>query len=221
MLEHSRRRMIGSVHLTRLSPRETVAAVRGRPRAGRVPGLRFAELNTRARLGPSLVPAPLPGRFGLVALWDDDAALDAWLASRPRRAGEWHVRLEPLRAFGEISAMGPLVDAERPVDDDERVAVLTYGRLRPRVAHHFLRASAKAEGRAVADPAMVRGTAMAGPPRTVATFSLWRTAAEMQRYAYDRGAHTDAMRAMREHDFHSEYVFARFRPYAESGRWAD
>jgi hypothetical protein len=213
--------MIGSVHLMRLSARETPAAIRGRPRAGRVPGLRFAELNTRARLGPSVLPSPLPGRFALVALWDDDAALDAWLAAAPRLAGDWHVRLEPLRAFGRIAAMGGLVEREQPVDDDERVAVLTYGRLRPRVAHHFLRASARAEGRAVDDPAMVRGTAMAGLPRTVATFSLWRTAAEMRRYAYDRGAHTDAMRAMREHDFHSEYVFARFRPYGDAGSWPE
>ncbi len=211
--------MIASVHLTRLPARETLGAVRRRPRAGRVAGLRFAELHTCARMSGGLLPAPSPGRFGLVALWDDDAALDAWLASRPRLAGDWHARLEPLRATGQITAMGPLVDVERPVDDDERVAVLTYGRLRPRAAHHFLRASAGAEGRAVADPAMVRGTAMAGPPRTVATFSLWRTAAEMRRYAYDRGEHTDAMRAMRRHDFHSEYLFARFRPYAEAGRW--
>ena len=211
--------MIGSVHLSRLKPLETIAAVRGRPRAGAVAGLRFAELNTRARMSDSVIPTPSPGRFALVALWDDDAALDTWLATRPRLAGDYRVRLEPLRAFGEVSAMGPLVEAERPVDDDERVAVLTYGRLRPRVAHQFLRASAKAEGRAVADPAMTHGTAMAGPPRTVATFSLWRSAAEMRRYAYDAGSHTDAMKAMRVHDFHSEYTFARFRPYGDEGAW--
>lgn len=211
--------MIASVHLSRLSPRETLSAVRGRPRAGRVPGLRFAELNTRARMGSSVLPSPAPGRFGLVALWDDDAALDRWLATDPRLAGDFRVRLEPLRATGRIEAMGDLVDGERPVDDDERVAVLTYGRLRPRVAHHFLRASAQAEGRAVDDPAMTHGTALAAPVRTVATFSLWRTAGEMKRYAYDAGSHTDAMKAMRVHDFHSEYLFARFRPYADEGVW--
>ena len=27
------------------------------------------------------------------------------------------------------------------------------------------------------------------------------------------------MRAMRLHDFHSEYLFARFRPYAAQGAW--
>ena len=212
--------MIASVHLSRLSPRETLRAVRGRPRAGRVPGLRFAELNTRAKLTASVLPSPSPGRFARVALWDDDAARDRWLATEPRLAGDYRVRLEPLRAFGRIAAMGDLVDEERPIDDDERAAVLTYGRARPRVFHHFLRASAKAEGRAIADPAMVRGTGMAGPPLTVATFSLWRTAAEMKRYAYDAGSHVDAIKAMRVHDFHSEYVFARFRPYGDEGVWA-
>ena len=212
--------MIASVHLSRLSPRETLSAVRGRPRTGAVRGLRFAELTTRARLTPSLIPSPSPGRFALVALWDEEPALDEWLATRPRLAGDWRVRLQPLRAFGHVEAMGRLVAEDQPVADDERVAVLTYGRLRPRVAHHFFRASARAEGRAVADPAMTHGTGMAAPPRTVATFSLWRTAAEMKHYAYDRGSHTDAMKAMRVHDFHSEYVFARFRPFAEQGVWA-
>jgi hypothetical protein len=111
------------------------------------------------------------------------------------------------------------IPAERPVEDDERVAVLTYARLRPRRAPQFFRASAAAERRAALDPSMVRGTAMAAPPRTFATFSLWRTAAEMRRYAYTPGEHTDAMRAMRRYDFHSEYLFARFRPYGEEGVW--
>lgn len=215
--------MIVSVHLADLSPRDAIGAMRSVPDAATVAGLEWAELCTGARFTPSVVPSPTPGRLALVAAWADDAGLDAWLERVPlarRLARGWHVRLEPLRATtSELRTIPAFADGERAVDDDEPVAVLTYGRLRYRVAHHFLRASAKAEGRALADPAMLAGTALAAPPRTVGTFSLWRTAAEMKRYAYDAGSHTDAMRGMRIHDFHSEYAFVRFRPYGARGTW--
>jgi hypothetical protein len=55
-------------------------------------------------MSASVLPSPAPGRFALVALWDDDAALDAWLSGSPRLAGDWHVRLEPLRATGAWEA---------------------------------------------------------------------------------------------------------------------
>jgi hypothetical protein len=214
--------MIASLHLADLSPRDAAGALREQPRPGRTAGLHYADLLVAAALGPSLLPKPAPGRFGLLAIWDDDAALDAFAAGHPlarRLAGGWHARLEPLRATGAWTGMPALVAAEQPVDDDEPVAVLTYGRLRPRAALPFLRSSARAEGRALADPALLAGTGLARPPRTVATFSLWRSATEMRDYAYRHGEHVDAMRAMREHRFHSESLFARFRPYASRGAW--
>lgn len=214
--------MIASVHLADLSPRGLLGALREQPKPGRVPGLRYADLNTTAPLSSSALPAPSLGRMGLLAVWDDDGALERFLADAPlaRRFGHgWHVRLEPLRATGAWTGMPPLVEAEQPVDEDEPVVVLTYGRMRYRVAHRFLRASAVAEGQAVENPAVVASTAMARPPRTVSTFSVWRSARAMKEYAYAGGGHTAAMRGMHQHRFHHEWLFARFRPYAAAGQW--
>ena len=61
-----------------------------------------------ADLTPRLAPAPRPGRVGLVAAWEDDAALERFLAAdRLARAlaGGWHVRLAPLRAWGAWRAL--------------------------------------------------------------------------------------------------------------------
>jgi hypothetical protein len=82
-----------------------------------------------------------------------------------------------------------------------------------------LKASGAAEAQAVANPAMIAGTGLARPPRLVATFSLWRSAAEMKAYAYRGSGHLAAMEGMRVHNFHHEYLFARFRPYAAHGEW--
>jgi hypothetical protein len=188
-----------------------------------VPGLRYADLLFGAPLSPSVLPVPAPGRFGLFAVWEDDAALDRWAAGAPLARlldGGWQARLEPLRATTNgWTGMPPLVEAEQPVDDDEPVAVLTYGRLDFRAVHHFLRASATAEGQALEHPALLLSTGMARPPRLVATFSLWASAAGMREYAYRGSGHTGAMREMRRRHFHHEWLFARFRPYAVRGRW--
>jgi hypothetical protein len=215
--------VIASVHLADLSPRASVRALRAQPKVGSVAGLRYADLMFGAPLSPSVLPTPAPGRFGLFSLWEDDAALDRWEAGAPLArlldAG-WRARLEPLRTTTNgWTGMPPLLEAEQPVADDEPVAVLTYGRLDLRAAPHFLRSSATAEAAALDHGAMVASTGLARPPRLVATFSLWRSAAEMRDYAYRGAGHTGAMREMRRRHFHHEWLFARFRPYAVRGRW--
>ena len=215
--------MIASVHVADLSAADTVRALRAHSGAQRVPGMRMGDVLIAARLGGAPHRKAIPGRVALVAAWDDDAALDAWLERAPlakRLAGGWHVRLQPLRAYGAWRSLDPLfAGAEEPAEDGEPVVVITYGRPRVKVLHRFLAASQAAEDRAVADPAMVAGTALARPLGLVCTFSVWRTAAEMRAYAVQSHEHLAAMKGMREHDFHHESIFARFRPYRAEGLW--
>jgi hypothetical protein len=220
-----------SLHLADVGPLTAIGLLRRRAERSTA-GLRYAQLTIAAPLGGELLPSPQLGRVGLIAAWEDDRALDRFLsgdALAARFAPGWHVRLEPLRASGAWPALPGLAAETRPVDDNEAVAVLTLGRLRLGRTLPFLRASAAAEAQAVADPAVLASTGLARPPRIVATFSLWRTAAEMRAYAYGKAdgkaegkADTDhkaAISAHRARAFHHESVFARFRPYASSGLW--
>jgi hypothetical protein len=138
-----------------------------------------------------------------------------------RLAGGWHVRLRPLRAFGSWRELTDLPAHAEPHDPAEPVAVLTLGRLRLGRLVPFLRASARAEGQAVRDPAMLAGTALARPPRLVCTFSVWRSAHAMREYAQGDpgGGHPRAVQAHLRRPFHHESVFVRLRPYASSGAW--
>jgi hypothetical protein len=185
--------------------------------------LRYAETTVTAPLSASLLPSPSPGGVGLIAAWDDDASLDAFEAGHPlaeRFAGGWHARLQPLRVFGAWPQMPGLPERELPVDDDEPVAVLTLGQLRLLRVVPFLRASAKAEGEVLKAPGVLSTIGLARPPRLVATFSLWRSAAEMRGYAARQGgAHPAATRAHHEQPFHHQSAFIRFRPYASGGEW--
>jgi hypothetical protein len=216
--------MIASVHLANVRPRAIPAVLATRLERSGLPGVRYARTAIAVPLSERLLPAPDLGRVALIAGWDDDSALDRFLAEHPlaqRLASGWHTRLQPMRVWGEWSGLPGLVEEPQPMDDDEPAAALTLGRLKLSNAAGFLRASARAEGLAVRDPAMVAGTALARPPRLVATFSLWRTTAAMRAYA--RGGpgpgHRDAARKHGRRPFHHESAFIRCRPYAARGHW--
>lgn len=213
-----------TVHLVQLSPAAAVRALRSVPSPARVAGLRWADVGAGAHFGRGVLPPPAPGRVALLAVWDDDAAIDRFFAgehpvAETFRAG-WSVRLEPLRQTGTIAGMPPLVEEEQPVDDAEPVAVLTYGHTRYRTLKPFLQANQRATVDALDSPALLAATGLARPPRMVGTFSLWRTTAEMKDYAYRQGGgHSRAMIDHARIGFHQEALFARFRPYRSAGTW--
>jgi hypothetical protein len=215
--------VIVSVHLADAGLLEVPRVLRNRPTQAELPGLRYAEPTISLPLRDRPFPRPARPRIGLIAAWDDDRAFEQFLATHPfakHFAGGWHARLEPLRVFGAWPKMPGLPDREQPVDDGEPVAVLTLGRPRLKRIVPFLKSSGPAEHDATRNPAVLASTALARPPRLVSTFSLWRSAATMRRYAFGKdGPHQAAVRADRTQPFHHESAFIRFRPYASHGTW--
>src|SRR5438270_872142 len=170
---------------------------------------------------PSSCDPVMSVRAALVAFWDDDAVVDRFLSDHPTAAllaDGWHVRLEPLRAFGSWPGLPDEIPRARSVDHDGPAAVLTLGRLRLTQTVRFLRASNRAENRVLGAPGLIWATGMARPP-FVATCSLWESANAAADYAYGptHPAHPDAIVADRAKPFHHQEAFIRFRPYASHG----
>lgn len=216
--------MIVSVHLADVGLLKTQKMLFRRLDAATIPGMTYAEPAFTVPLG-GRVPRPHPRRIGLIAAWNDDAALDRFLADHPvgeTIAAGWHARLEPLRCFGSWAAMPGLPAKELQVGGEEPVAALTLGRLRFLRTRPFLKAGAPAERDAVANPAVLASTGFGrfARPRLVSTFSIWRNAAAMREYAFGKGgSHQAAVKADRARPFHHESAFVRFRPYASQGLW--
>src|SRR4051794_40192144 len=140
--------MIVSVHIVDVGLPQMLTALRRTPRPGSVAGLRYARTTLTAPQGSGAPPIHL-GRFGLIAAWDDDRALDDFSRgdhplARLIAAG-WQVRLEPLRVSGAWPAMPGLPDRPLRVEDDEPVVALTLGRPRLRRLRPFLRSAGPAE----------------------------------------------------------------------------
>ena len=52
-----------------------------------------------------------------------------------------------------------------------------------------------------------------------ATFSLWRSEADISAYAYRTEEHAEVIRRRREERWYKEELFARFLPIASEGAW--
>jgi hypothetical protein len=213
--------VIASVHIADIGGRHALGVLRKAPKPATTPGLRHANVALTAPLSGSLRPKPDVGRVGLVAFWDDDAALDTFLADDPMArtlAAGWRLRLAPLRIHGSWPGVDDDLPRGREVDHDGAAAVLTLGRVKLHRVVPFFRTSAKAEGSVVDAPGLIWATGLAKPP-FVSTCSLWESTDALSSYAYagDRPAHPDAIATDRAKPFHHQSAFIRFRPYGSEG----
>jgi hypothetical protein len=213
--------MIASVHIADVGVRSALGALRKTPNPAATTGLRYATVALAAPLSGSFRPSPDPRRVGLVAFWDDDRALDQFLADHPiagKLASGWQVRLEPMRAWGTWPGLPDELPRSRTIDHDGPAVVLTLGRLRLTQAVRFLRTSARAEARVVEAPGLIWATGLGRPP-FVGTCSLWKATQALTTYAYGQSdaAHPSAISADRAKPFHHQSAFIRFRPYGSTG----
>ena len=57
------------------------------------------------------------------------------------------------------------------------------------------------------------------PVKQMATFSLWKDAGSLRKFAYQSHEHQKAIQMTRCLEWYSEELFARFHPYAITGSW--
>lgn len=198
-------------------------------------GLRHAEVLAGMRLGS----APFsPSRFqvrrlAVFARWDDEEALeDALRRDRFWRTVDrgWHVRLQFLRRWGSVDGLADLPEIADRSDPAEPVVAVTLARLRLPELPRFIRWGRPVETLVRDHPGTTLALAAVRPPRSVSTFSVWRSARDMTDMVWGRSAgtgpdvdsprrHADAMRERERRDFHHEFTTLRFRPLSEHGQW--
>jgi heme-degrading monooxygenase HmoA len=218
---------VAVLHLWGVPGRAVPAAVlrmaTDRPRLRRVPGLRFAKLLGTGS-GRTFTPRDAdPRRWGLLTVWDDEAAAGAFdegpvVRGWQRIADEqWTARLRPLSAHGRWSRREPF-GRPTPARWTGPVAAITRARLAPSRALTFWRAVPPVSADLHGSPGLRLALGVGEAPIGLqGTFSVWNSAAALNAFAYDRAPHAAVIRRTAEQRWYAEELFARFALLSSDG----
>jgi len=178
---------------------------------------------------PIVSPARMQLRhLVMFASWETEEALDAFMVGN--ELGKvlergWHVRLDFLRRWGRVAGLDDLPASTGEDDPDAPVVAVTLARLKLPQIPRFIHWGKPVEELVRDHPGTTLALAAMRPPRTVSTFSVWRSQREMTDMVRGRGTapgadrHAVAMKERNRQDFHHEFTTLRFRARSEHGEW--
>lgn len=178
--------------------------------------------------------SPNLGVWAVLATWPTYEHAKRGVADRPvfrgyrARANEsWTVYLGPYAARGRWGGVEPFAPSgdrrtgERPAGGGGGpIAVLTRATIKTRHALAFWRRTPGISANVRDQSTLAFKIGMGeSPGRKQVTFSIWRDAEAMRRFAYGDGPHAAAVRAVRDGDWFREELYARFRVLGTEGSW--
>lgn len=208
----------------------TLASLYRPPTASTVPGLVHAECLTPMKLGsPILSPKRIQLRkVVMFAAWESEDAIDEFLGTSKLGqsiAAGWHIRMLFLRRWGYVREFASLPESTGESDPQAPVAAFTLARMRFLEVPRFVHWGRPVETLIRDHPETAFSLAAIRHPRTIATFSIWKSQQAMLDMVSGHSAvaqpkrHIEAMKERARRDFHHEFTTLRFRPLAEFGAW--
>ena len=177
--------------------------------------------------GEGFTPKPNWDVWAILAAWPDaeTARRNVGEAGVYRRWHEmaresWTVYLDPISVRGLWSGKAPFLAAPAPMVDSRALAVLTRASLRPSKMLRFWNRVPDISAVIGADPNVLFKIGIGEMPLLhQVTFSIWPDAGSMARFARGDGPHGRAICAVREGDWFSEELYARFSVTGSEGQW--
>lgn len=218
-----------SYHLAKTTFPSGLKAILFPSKPENVPGLIHAEVMSVMTLGsPIFSPSRmLFNQVAVFAQWENETSIDDFLGNDrvgTMLATGWHARLSFLRQWGSISEF-KIPDKNIEDDPNSPVVAVTLARMKMFQVPRFISWGRPVEKLVRDHPGTTLSLASIRYPRTVSTFSVWKTSKEMTDMVRGHSSipqpkrHIDAMKERDRKDFHFEFTTLRFKPISESGEW--
>ena len=126
----------------------------------------------------------------------------------------WTLVLEPIESKGSWDGKQPFdkVSAQKPIEPDEMIAIITRATIRARVLRRFWRHASHFNSKLAHTRGLLYSAGMGEMPvLKQATFSVWRNEEHMKAFAYQSEDHKEVIRKTRNEKWYAEELFARFR----------
>lgn len=219
-----------SYHIVRTSYLSALKALLFPPKPSTVPGLVHAECMTAMTLGSAIFSPSrmLVRQLAVFAQWENEEAIDNFLRNNKLGAAltkGWHVRLQFLRQWGSITEFEIPKESVAFDDANSPVVAVTLARMKLPEVPRFIRWGRPVEKLVRDHPGTTLSLASIRLPRTVSTFSVWKSAKEMTDMVHGHSSvpqpkrHANAMKERNRKDFHFEFTTLRFKPLSEAGEW--
>lgn len=160
-----------------------------------------------------------PLHWGMLTVWSDAAAAEAFDASRAVRSWELiahealRMTMVPIASQGHWSGRQPFGEPDGSAGRDHSgpVAAITRARLKASKAAEFGRASEQVAQALREVNGLLLSTGIGEAPLLLqGTFSIWESAQAMREFAYSNPAHTEVIARTPDIGWYAEELFARF-----------
>ncbi|TVP73175.1 MAG: spheroidene monooxygenase [Rhodobacteraceae bacterium] len=186
-------------------------------------GLQFWKL-CGSGTGEGFTPRPNWGTWAILCAWDSRDLAEAGLARKPFTS--WRAKadesctlfLEPYSARGQWAGVAPFAP-EGSGPEDGPIAAMTRATVKPAHALRFWGRVPDISAKVGSDPNVIFKIGIGEVPLLhQVTFSVWPDADAMAAFAR-RGAHAEAIQAVRAQGWFNEELYARFRVSGTQGTW--
>jgi hypothetical protein len=217
-------------HLAKTTFKSALNVFWSPPEAENVPGLIHAECMTCMTLGSKIFSPSrmLIRQVAVFAQWENEEAIDNFLENNTfgkTLAKGWHTRLIYLRQWGTINEFVVPKDVSVLDDPNASVVAVTLARMRILQVPRFIHWGRPVEKLVRDHPGVSLALAAIRLPRTVSTFSIWKSQKEMVDMVHGHSSvpqpkrHAQAMKERERKDFHFQFTTLRFKPISEYGSW--
>lgn len=219
-----------SYHLVKTSYTSALKAILSPPKPKNTPGLIHAECMQCMTLGAAVfsLSRVLVRQIAVFAQWENETAIDHFLEKNgfgKILATGWHTRLTFMRQWGKISEFDIPTENIELDSPHAPVVAVTLARMKLLEVPRFIRWGRPVEKLVRDHPGTTFSLASIRLPRTVSTFSVWKSQKEMTDMVHGHSTvahpkrHSNAMKERERKDFHFEFATLRFKPISEFGEW--